>query len=77
MGPIPIKKHEWGFANMVPISISKHKMSFFGISRILAFRDYFLGSKTVFFSQGIHEQKSFELWIFGNVENLKIIKTQF
>ena len=27
MRPISSKKHEWNFANVAPISISKHKMS--------------------------------------------------
>ena len=29
MRPISIKKHEWNFANMVPRSTTKHKMTFF------------------------------------------------
>ena len=33
MGPISTRKHEWNFINMVPISITKHKMTFFVILR--------------------------------------------
>ena len=31
MEPIFIKNHEWMFANMAPISLSKHKIAFLGI----------------------------------------------
>ncbi len=35
MRPIFIKKHEWYFANMVPISIAKHTMTFWNLEFVV------------------------------------------
>ena len=34
MGPVSIKKHEWFFANVVPISTTKHEMTLWGILKL-------------------------------------------
>ena len=70
MGPISIKKHEWNFANMVHMSITKHKM-FFG-HFVQEFQNYFHGYKTIVFSQGLHKKRSstmLESWKFRKSEN--------
>ena len=37
MGPISIKKHEWMFANMLPISNTEHKRFVLGFCSFVAF----------------------------------------
>ena len=76
MRPIFIKKHEWDFANMVPIAITKHKMTFRNLNVLVIsgqirwkkpgetpqINNYFLGSKTIGFSERFLKQNGIVRW---------------
>ena len=58
-GPIFIKTHGWNFANMEPISITKHKMSLGEFWNVGSLGIIFLGPKIIVFSQCFHKQNEF------------------
>ena len=75
MRPMSIKKHECIFANIVPISITKHKMCLFAFSKFDNFGVIFLGpeqssSHKVFVKNGFCDGGILVNW--GDLKTQKI-----
>ena len=73
MRPISTRKHEWIVANMVPISTTKHKMTFGNLGILVIWgsifwkarggppkiNNYDIGSKTIGFSERFQKKTEF------------------